>query len=174
MRRWRRVDPWGLRQAVVGLFVLCGVAAASVVTASILREVAGGTDPTSALQMFGAVAFLAVWLTFAVRLYLAGVYRNERGLLLRYVHRSRLLPWSQVTGFDVRAARFLGSATVRNAAWVLTRDGAWETPVQQRSRLVGSRKNTGPVLSAADFDLMMARLREAHAAAQAGGGVMVR
>ncbi|OKI69678.1 hypothetical protein A6A27_21585 [Micromonospora sp. CB01531] len=124
--------------------------------------------------MLGAVAFLAVWLTFAVRLYLVGIYRNERGLLLRYVHRSRLLPWSQVTGFDVRTARFLGSATVRNAAWVLTRDGAWETPVQQRSRLVGWRKNTGPVLSAADFDLMMARLREAHAAVQAGGGVVVR
>lgn len=174
MRRWRRVDPWGLRQAVTGLFVLGGLSAASVVTASILREVARGTDLTTALQLLGAGAFLAVWLTFAVRLYLVGIFRNERGLLLRHVHRSRVVPWSEVTGFDVRAARFLGSATVRNAAWVLTRGAAWETPVQQRSRLPGLRKNIGPVLSAADFDLMMASLREARADAQAGGGVVVR
>lgn len=153
---------------------LCGVAAVSVLVVTVLRVVARGTDLRTAAGMLGAVLFLAVWLTFVVRLYLVGIYRNECGLLLRHVHRSRLLPWSEVTGFDVRAARFLGSATVRNAAWVLTRDGAWETPVQRRSRLAGWRKNNGPVLSAADFDLMMAQLREAHSAGQSDGGVVVR
>ncbi|MEU4482938.1 hypothetical protein AB0F68_33545 [Micromonospora sp. NPDC023966] len=172
MRRWRRVDPWGLRQAFAGFLILCGAAMASVVTVTGLRAVAPGTDLTTAAGILGAVAFLGLWLIIAVRFYLVGIFRNERGLLLRHVHRSRLLPWSEVTGFDIRAARFLGSATVRNAAWVLTGDGAWEAPVQQRSRLAGVRKNNGPVLSAADFDLTMAHLREAHVAAQSGGVVV--
>ncbi|MFE9689407.1 hypothetical protein [Micromonospora sp. NPDC005806] len=173
MRRWRRVDPWGLRQAFTGFMVLAGGGMIVVVSIAVGAGVVGGGLPVRQVaQMAGAVAAVGAWEFAALRLYLVGVYRDERGLLLRHVHRSRLLPWSEVTGFDVRRARFLGSATVRDAAWVLTRDGAVEAPVQRRSTLAGLRKNVGPVLSAADFDLMMARLREAHAAAQAGGVVV--
>ncbi|GAB3091300.1 hypothetical protein [Micromonospora schwarzwaldensis] len=176
MRRWQRANPWGPWQAFTGMFVLVGVAMATVLVVTGARAVARGVDLAAGAGLLVASAFLAVWLTFAVRLYLVGIYRNERGLLLRHVHRSRLLPWSEVTGFEVRAARMPGGTTVRAAIWVRTRDGLWEVPVQQHSWRPGWRKNNGPVLSRADFALTLERLRAAHTAAQAGptGGVVVR
>jgi hypothetical protein len=175
MRRWRRVDPWGFRQAFTGLVLCCGaLLALTAAGAALHKVVTEGVEARMLWQLPLPVAFMALWLTMVARFYLTGIWRNERGLLIRHVHRSRQLPWSEVTGFEVRAARFLGGATVRNAVWVLTRDGAWETPVQRRSRIVGWRKNVGPVLSPADFDLTLERLRRAHVDAQAGGGVVVR
>ncbi|MET7835679.1 hypothetical protein [Micromonospora sediminicola] len=174
MRRWQRVHPWGLWQAFFGAFVLVGATAAAVLVVAVGPAVARGVDGATGAGIVVAVAFMTVWLTVAIRLRLVGIYRGDRGLLLRHVRRSRLLPWSEVMGFEVRAARIGSRATVRDAIWVRTRDGAHEAPVQRRSRLRGWRKNTGPVLSAADFELTLAGLREAHASAQPGGGVVVR
>ncbi|MCI4066537.1 hypothetical protein MRQ36_29860 [Micromonospora sp. R77] len=175
MRRWRRVDPWGFRQAWAGFMLCCGGLVALTAAGAALHKVrTEGVEARMLWQLPLPVAFLALWLTMVARFYLVGLWHNERGLLIRHIHRSRLLLWSEVTGFEVRAARLLGGATVRNAVWVVTRDGPVETPVQRRSRIVGWRKNVGPVLSPADFDLTLARLREARGDAQAGGGVVVR
>ncbi|MGS2616714.1 PH domain-containing protein [Micromonospora sp. LZ34] len=178
MRRWRRIDPWGVRQAFAGLMLVAGSAMAVTILVVILRALTTGhVDLGSALGMVGALALMAVWLTFAARLYLTGIYVNDHGVRLRHQFSTRTLPWSAVTGFEVRAARFLGEPTVRPACWVRTADGAVETPVQRRSRAGGLRKNVGPVLRPAEFDRMVARLNAELAAArraQAGGGAVVR
>ncbi|MFI2713392.1 hypothetical protein ACH495_25030 [Micromonospora sp. NPDC018662] len=176
MRRRQRVDPWGPWQAFTGAFVLAGAVMVSVLVVAAVRAAARGIDMATGAGFLAATAVMAAWLTFAVRLYLIGIYRDDRGLLLRHVHRSRLLPWSEVTGFEVRAARMPGGTTVRAAIWVRTRDDLWEAPVQQRSMRPGWRKNNGPVLSEAAFRLTLERLRAAHTAAQYGatGGVVVR
>ncbi|MEU8301866.1 PH domain-containing protein [Micromonospora sp. NPDC048909] len=180
MRRWFRMDPWGLRQAVTGLFLVIGTAFAVLLLVAFGRALAGGVELAEALTMVAAAAFMTVWWTFAARLHLAGVYVGERGVRLRHVFRTRTLPWSAVTGFAARPALFLGEPTVRDACWVLTTGDAFETPVQRRSREIGWRKEVGPVLSEADFDRLLDRLDAELADArrrgpgQAGGGVVVR
>ncbi len=153
--------------------VLVGAVVALTLVVALLRELGDGHLLTAGGLLL-PVAFVAVWLTFVVRLYLAGVYRDERGLLLRYIFRSRLLPWSEVTGFDVRPTWLFGGPTRQRGAWVLTRDGAVETPVRLHAPVRSLEKRAGPVLSATDFNLMLNRLGRAHAAAQACGGVTVR
>lgn len=151
----------GSTMAIVGL--------ASVAT--------GRVDSSEAFGVAGAAAFLALWLTMVARFFLVGVYVNDQGLRLRYTFSSRTLPWSQVTGFDVRPAVLFGEPTVRDACWVRTVDGAVETPVQRRSRTVGWRKDVGPILRTEDFDRMVVRLDAELVAArrsQAGGGSVLR
>ncbi|MGW1060181.1 hypothetical protein [Micromonospora rubida] len=75
---------------------------------------------------------------------------------------ARLLhPDTALVGGDrirARPALFLGGPTARDACWVRTAAGAFEAPVQRRSRKAGWRKNNGPVLATADFEGMLAQL----------------
>ncbi|MFD0785156.1 PH domain-containing protein [Micromonospora azadirachtae] len=180
MRRWIRVDPWRGRQVVSGLFLLVGTAFAVVLLVTGGAALADGVDVVTALGIVGAMALMGVSLTFAARLHLAGVYVCASGVRLRHVFRTRTLPWSAVTGFAARPALFLGEPTIRDACWVLTVDGAFETPVQRRSREMGWRKEVGPVLSEADFDRLLTRLAAELAdarrsvPAQTDGGVVSR
>ncbi|MER7475507.1 PH domain-containing protein [Micromonospora sp. NPDC000018] len=178
MRRWWRIDPWGPRQALSGLMLVVGLVMAVTLVAAVLETLTTRrVGLESALGMVGALALMTVWLTLVARFYLVGIYVNDRGVQMRYTFSNRTLPWSQVAGFEVRAAEFLGEPTVRDACWVRTAGGAVETPVQRRSRATGWRKNVGPVLRTEEFDRVVARLDAELAAArqgQAGGGVVLR
>ncbi|MEV4466418.1 hypothetical protein AB0J51_22700 [Micromonospora echinofusca] len=178
MPRWWRIDPWGVRQAFLGLLLAAGATIAAVVLVSVLKAAdAGRVDAREGLGAVAVAAFLALWLTLGTRFYLVGVYVNDRGVRLRYNFSTRTLPWSEVTGFDVRPAVLLGEPTVRDACWVRTAEGPVETPVQRRSREMGWRKDVGPVLSPKEFDRLVARLDAELAAArraQAGGGAVPR
>lgn len=180
VRRWFRVDPWGVRQVFTGLMLLVGSTFVTLVLVLGGTELVAEPSVRSTLGVAGPLAFLAVWLTFAARLHLAGVYVGRHGVRLRHVLRTRTIPWSQVTGFAARPALLAGEPTIRDACWVLTADGAFETPVQRRSRGAGWRKDVGPVLSEAAFDRLLAYLAAALAdarrsgAVQAGGGAAPR
>ncbi|MEV6369982.1 hypothetical protein AB0L86_24155 [Micromonospora musae] len=180
MRRWIRMDPWRGRQVVTSLFLLVGTVFAVLLLVTGGEALAGGVDLVTALGIVGAMALMGVWLTFAARLHQAGVYVGARGVRLRHVFRTRTLPWEKVTGFVARRALLLGEPTIRQAVWVLTVDGAFETPVQRRSREMGWRKEVGPVLSEADFERLLNRLDaelanvRGRGPAQADGGVVVR
>ncbi|MEV4387026.1 PH domain-containing protein [Micromonospora sp. NPDC049580] len=177
MRRWRRINPWGAAQAVTGLMLLVGsTMAVAVVVAASRGPAEGRIDASAALGLTGALLFLGLCLTFVLRMYLAGIYVNDEGVRLRHVFRTRTFSWSEVTGFEARPALFLGGPTVRDACWVRTTGGAFESAVQRRSRTPGWRKNNGPVLSADDFARMLARLdaeRAAHRYGQRGGPAVV-
>ena len=175
MPRWRRVDPWGTRQVIAGVAILFGGVALLLVSAAMVGGLVAGQLPArQAGSMIVGVAAIGACTSFWLRFHLVGIYHSERGLLIRYLNRSRLLPWPEVTGFDVRPTRLFGGTTRQLAAWMLTCDGAVETPVRARGPVRNLEKRSGPVLSATDFNLMMERLRRAHADAQAGGGVVVR
>ncbi|MFF0234094.1 PH domain-containing protein [Micromonospora sp. NPDC005254] len=177
MRRWRRINPWGAAQAVTGLMLLVGsTMAVAVVVAASRGPAEGRIDASAALGLTGALLFLGLCLTFVLRMYLAGIYVNDEGVRLRHVFRTRTVRWSEVTGFEARPALLLGGPTGRDACWVLTTDGAFESAVQRRSRTASLRKNNGPVLSADDFARMLARLdaeRAAHRYGQRGGSASV-
>ncbi|MGC4820561.1 PH domain-containing protein [Micromonospora sp. DT63] len=177
MRRWRRISPWGAAQAVTGLTLLVGsTMAVAVVVAASRGPADGRIDASAALGLTGALLFLGLWLTGVLRMYLAGIYVNDRGVRLRHVFRTRTLPWPEVTGFEARPALLLGGPTARDACWVLTTNGAFESAVQRRSRMASLRKNNGPVLSADDFARMLARLdaeRASHRHGQFGGPAVV-
>lgn len=168
------MDPWGARQVFTGFMVLvgCTVAATiSVVAGRVLSR--GEIDVRTALGVAGMVVFMGVWLTFAFRLHLSGIYVNDRGVRLRHVFSTRTLPWSRVTGFEASPALFLGEPTSRLACWVRTTDGAFESAVQRRSRRGGWRKENGPVLAPADFDQLLVRLADERARARLDGGEVV-
>ncbi|WP_422739920.1 PH domain-containing protein [Micromonospora sp. WMMD729] len=173
MRRWRRMDPWGATQAFAGLMALAGSAMAVAVVISAGRALAQGRMAApAALGLAVALLFLGLWLTFVLRMYLAGIYVNDEGLRLRHVFRTHTFQWSEVTGFEARPALFLDEPTVRDACWVRTTSGAFESAVQRRSREMGWRKNNGPVLSSDDFDGMLALLDAEWAAHRYGPQVV--
>ncbi|MEU0548509.1 PH domain-containing protein [Micromonospora sp. NPDC005979] len=175
MRRWRRVDPWGFRQVFTGFMVLAGSTMAAVVVVFAGRALAAGTvDGSDALSMVGALPILGVWLTFAFRMHLTGIYVNDEGLRLRHIFRTRTFRWSEVTGFEARPALFLGEPTVRDACWVRTTGGDFESAVQRRSREMGWRKDIGPVLSSDDFEGMLAQLDAERASRRSGPQVVRR
>ncbi|MEU7926972.1 PH domain-containing protein [Micromonospora sp. NPDC049801] len=169
MRRWRRMDPWGLTQAVTGLMVVVGsvvgLAMLAGVGSALLR---GDLDPRDDVGVFTVFPFLGLWLTGVTRMYLTGIYVNDEGVRLRHISRTRTFPWSEVTGFEARPALFLGGPTVRLACWVRTTGGAFESSVQRRSRKGGWRKNSGPVLAPDDFEGMLARLDAERASRRSG------
>ncbi|MET8836836.1 hypothetical protein ABZV78_23370 [Micromonospora sp. NPDC004540] len=180
MRRWRRADPWTTRRQVpAGVAILYGSLALLVLSAGMVTElVAGRLAADQAGSMAVAIAVIVGVLLVAVRFHLVGVYHGERGLLIRNVLFSRLLPWREVTGF-YPGPTVLSGPGLEGRQWtlcVLTRDGAVETPVQSRGPVLMRQLEslTGPALPAAEFDLVVLRLREAHAAAQSDGGVVVR
>ncbi|MFG2107138.1 hypothetical protein [Micromonospora chersina] len=178
MRRWRRADPWTTRRQVpAGVAILYGGLALLVLSAGMVTElVAGRLAADQAGSMGVAVAVIVGVLLVAVRFHLVGIYHGERGLLIRNMLRSRFLPWREVTGFYTGPAVLSGLDGRQRTLWVRTRDGDVETPVQSRGPVLMRQLEslTGPALPAAEFDLVVRRLREAHAAAQAGGGVVVR
>ncbi|MFY1614998.1 PH domain-containing protein [Micromonospora sp. WMMD736] len=174
MRRWRRMDPWGFRQVFTGFMVLAGSTMAAVVVVFAGRGLAAGTvHGRDGLTMAGALPILGVWLTFAFRMHLTGIYVNDEGLRLRHIVRTRTFRWSEVNGFEARPALFLGEPTVRDACWVRTTGGAFESAVQRRSREMGWRKDVGPVLAPDDFARMLARL-DAERASRHDGPQVVR
>ncbi|MFI5925608.1 PH domain-containing protein [Micromonospora sp. NPDC051543] len=175
MRRWGRMDPWGFRQVFTGFMVLAGSTMAAFVVVFVGRGLAGGTvHRGDALSMAGALPILGVWLTFALRMHLTGIYVNDEGVRLRHIFRTRTFRWSEVTGFEARPALFLGEPTVRDACWVRTTGGAFESAVQRRSREMGWRKDVGPVLSSDDFEGMLARLDAERASRRSGPQVVRR
>lgn len=165
------MDPWGVGQVFTGFMFVAGSAMAGAVLVAIGRaSTRGGVDIEAALGIAGAFIFMGVWLTFVLRMHLAGIYVNDRGVRLRHLFSTRSLPWSQVTGFEARPALFLGGPTARLACWVRTTDGAFESAVQRRSTSGALRKNNGPVLAVADFDQLLVRLTEQRAARGRPGG----
>ncbi|MEU9829834.1 hypothetical protein [Micromonospora chersina] len=178
MRRWSRADPWTTRRQVpAGVAILYGSLALLVLSAGMVIElVAGRLAVDQAGSMAVGVAVIVGVLLVAVRFHMVGIYHGERGLLIRNLLRSRLLPWREVTGFDTRPTILSGLDGRQRAVWVLTRDGAVETPVQSRGPVLMRQLESlsGPALPAAELNLVVRRLREAHAAAQADGGVVVR
>ncbi len=168
------MDPWGARQVFTGFMLLVGCTVAATTSVLAARALTRGEiDVRTALGMAGAFLFMGVWLTFAIRLHLAGIYVSDRGVRLRHVFSTRTLPWSGVTGFEASPALFLGEPTSRLACWVRTTDGAFESAVQRRSRRVGWRKENGPVLDAAGFDQLLVRLADERARARLdGAGVL--
>lgn len=156
--------------------ILFGSPELLLLSAGMMTElVAGRLTVRQAGPMAVGVAVIVTVLLVAVRFHLVGIYYGKRGLLIRHLHRSRMLPWPEVAGFDVRSMTVLfGLGGRQQAAWVLTRDGAVETPVRARRPVRQLESRSGPALPAADFNLMIRRLCEAHAAAQAGEGVVVR
>ncbi|MGV9213035.1 PH domain-containing protein [Micromonospora sp. RB23] len=159
MRRWRRVDPWGFWQAFTGFMVVVGsVVGVAVLAGVVMALLRGDLDPLDDVGVLTVFPFVGLWLTGVTRLYLTGIYVNDEGVRLRHVFRTRTFRWSEVTGFEARPALFLGGPTVRDACWVRTRSGAFESAVQRRSRVTGWRKDVGPVLSSDDFEGMLARL----------------
>ncbi|MCW3845133.1 hypothetical protein ONA70_34205, partial [Micromonospora yasonensis] len=147
MRRWRRVDAWTMRrQVVAGVAILYGSLALPVLLAGMITELAAGRLTVRQPGPIAvAVAVTVAVLLAAVRFHLVGIYYGERGLLIRHLHRSRLLPWPEVTGFDVRPMAVLfGLEGRQQAAWVLTRDGAVETPVRARGPVRQLDGRSGP------------------------------
>ncbi|MCG5443808.1 PH domain-containing protein [Micromonospora sp. NIE79] len=171
MRRWQRMDPWGVGQVLTGfMFATGSVLTVTTVVFAGRALIRGEVDVRTALGMAGGLTVMGVWLTLVLRMHLAGIYVNDRGVRLRHLFSTRTLPWSQVTRFEARPALFLGGPTSRLACWVRTTDGAFESAVQRRSRSGGWRKNNGPVLAVADFDQLLVRLAEQHAARGRAGG----
>jgi len=100
--------------SVAGLFPLCGLAIGNV----------SGTGATAILL------FVLMWEVVLWRVMLVGVYVSDYGIKIRTVHRTRVIPWSQVT----RA--WAGQATNYDAwqIWVSAGDPErdFETPIWRR------------------------------------------
>lgn len=149
----------GRHQLLLGFFLGFGVLFTVVISASLLGRAGGGhwnVHPAVGIAVIYGV--LAVWLTFVARMYLTGIFVNDHGLRLRYVFFTRTLPWATVTGFDVRPARIFDTDTDRQACWVSTTSGTYETPVQLSSGTAALQKRSGPVLPADDFNRMVDQL----------------
>ncbi|WP_412543022.1 hypothetical protein R8Z50_11210 [Longispora sp. K20-0274] len=161
MRIWRRVEPVNGSRLVAGAFFALGLLLFLFVAATMLSGSGRWVgDPVggSLILILGAL----FWLTVTFRMYRAGIHVSDHGLRLRSYVRTRTIRWSDVTGFEVRPAQLGGLDTSRDAIWVITRDGDWETSVQRALGWVfGPRwtKNVGPVLRSVDFELTVTPLR---------------
>lgn len=100
--------------SVAGLFPLCGLTMGDV----------------SAAEATAIVLFVLLWEVVLWRVTLVGVYVSDHGIKIRTVHRTRVIPWSQVS----RA--WAGQAANYDAwqIWVSARDPErdFETPIWRR------------------------------------------
>lgn len=137
MRSWARPyeayygDQFGLRYLVAA-----GMSVGACV-AMLGGIVAGGVPLASAPFI---VLFWAVWTTMLWRLVLVGVYVNDYGVKVRFVHRTHVIAWPDVT----RA--WAGQAAHYDAwqIWITTRDPERdvETPIWRR----GPRRRSNRVI----------------------------
>jgi hypothetical protein len=124
--------------SVAGLFPLCGLTMGDV-------SLAGAA---------AAVLFVLTWEVVLWRVTLVGVYVSDYGIKIRKVHRTHVIPWSQVT----RA--WAGRAADYDAwqIWVSARDPERdiETPIWRRGSRARHRNRI--VLSAEEFAAALAAL----------------
>jgi hypothetical protein len=161
MRTWRRANRPALSTLVGLVFTTVGIMTIILFTVLFISG-SGRWKVDRTLGLLVVYGFLTVWTGFAWRMYRMGVYVSPRGVLISYLWRNRVIPWSEITGFATGQAMVLGVATVRQAIFVKRAGrGAVETPIQRRTprSSVGLRKNAGPVLNEADFETTLARLR---------------
>lgn len=103
----------------------------------------------------GVSGFLGVWLTVAWRFHRTALLVGDAGIRVRWLLRTRTMPWSQVDQFQT-APDFL----VRARLWIVLIDGRMvRTPVQRASGIFGSALNDGGTrLRASRYDTLIASL----------------
>jgi hypothetical protein len=81
----------------------------------------------------GITAYIPLPVVLAViwRLHSVGVYISHRGVRVRTVTSTVVVPWASIRGFESRPATFLGNRTRQEAVWILTGAGAIEAPVRK-------------------------------------------
>jgi len=153
MNRWER--PHGIDGTMILSGIFAALSLAGIVAATYWLLPASGDWTTRRLiGMAGVYLFLGAWLVISWRDTRAGVFMNDSGVLVRGIRRRRFLPWNEVAGFESRPAEVLGRVTVREAIWVVARNGeAVETLVQKDAGYKrGHAKNKGRILDAAEYD----------------------
>ncbi|WP_412543982.1 PH domain-containing protein [Longispora sp. K20-0274] len=161
MRTWSRVEPANLLRTVAGVFFVVGLA--FFLPMRLLAFFGPGQwSVNPGLFNLVDLLFAACWLTFAFRMHRAGIYAGPAGLRVRSLLRTETVPWSAVTGFEVKPGRRFGFRIPRDAIWVLGAGKNRETCVQRSTGfdLLSGSYNIGPLLNQADFDLTLTRLRD--------------
>jgi len=174
MAAWRRANPSGASTWLGFVFVVVGLAIASMIT--VVLVVGGGRwEVHPFLGIFYIYGFLGLWTGFAWRIYRTGVYASERGVRVAYPWWNRTIPWQDIAGFTGDHRAMLGNwATARNAIYIKLTDGRLvQTPVQRRVSMFagGVRLEVGPVLGEAAFDATLAYLRQCLETRSGGQGL---
>jgi hypothetical protein len=131
---WRR--PYRDSSRVfTGFITMAGTAFAVVVATMIATHWQSDKVP----QVAGIGGFLGLWLTVAWRLHRTALLVGNEGVRVRWLLRTRTIPWSQVSRFQTAP-----DVLVRARLWIVLIDGRTvRTPVQRGSGVVGSALHDG-------------------------------
>lgn len=155
MAAWTRPYPDPLRVLPVGLASLgtLFLAVAGVGVAASWR-----VAPPAAIM--GFVAFAATWLAFAWRLARTALLVADRGIRVRWVLRTRTIPWDRIRGFHTGP-----DILVRERLWIDLIDRTKiRTPVQ-RVRRVATLSDGGAWLKPERYAALLGQLERRRAAA---------
>lgn len=161
-----------MNEIVATLFFAGGVVFTAVTSSELFR--ADRHLQTNPVLAFAAIyGFFGVWLVFFWRKMWVGLYTNPDSLRVRWVQRTRTVPWVEIARVDV-----LGAPQMRDGIWLTLRDGERiETPIhrlcrrQDVTRLqptgVGGPawesaahdRDVGPSLPSREFDRVVSELR---------------
>ncbi len=146
---WVRVHATDASTTFAGVMLAVGgtVIAVAATGAVLGAGTSRGNPVTGAVAVLG---FLATWLVFTGRHFVAGVYASEWGVKVQRVSDTWMVPWSDVAAIERRFA----SAGTNPAIWLRRSSGpALETPIQCGRRApMNLRGREGPVLSFEDFE----------------------
>ena len=148
---WRRPYPDVFR-VVTGLIAGAGTAFAIVVAAMLATHWRSGM----ALPAAGISGFIGVWLTLAWRLHRTAMVVGSAGIRVRWLLRTRTIPWPQIDEFDTAP-----DVLVRERLWIVLVDGRKvRTPIQRVSGAFGSALNDGGTwLRGSDYNNLLRFLR---------------
>ncbi|WP_230688956.1 PH domain-containing protein [Micromonospora sp. WMMD558] len=117
--------------------------------------------------------FAAVWLTFAWRLHRTALVVSRSGVRVRWLWRTRTVPWEQIRGFHSGP-----DWLVPERLWLRLRDGTKvRTPVRRRRTTVYRLRDGGTALASERYEELFADLerwkaevaRQAHPAVGRAG-----
>jgi hypothetical protein len=116
------------------------------------------TGATGQPPLAFTVGFSMLWLTFAWRIQRAGVLINKSAIRIRWLTRTRTIPWS-----DVRRFLWIPRAETIQMVLQLSDGSLTYAPLHQRVRYLVWRRggDGGPILDAADFAVTRKRLEAA-------------
>ncbi|WP_246608043.1 hypothetical protein [Paractinoplanes toevensis] len=134
MCAWRRPYRDAFR-VYTGFIAVAGTVFALVVATMIATHWRSGR----VLPVAGVGGFLGVWLTLAWRLHRTALLVGDAGVRVRWLLRTRTIPWSRVSRF-----RTAPDVLVRERLWIVLIDGRMvRTPVQRASGVFGSVLSDG-------------------------------